>query len=141
MAGDAVELVGVAEVAALLGVTRQHVLRLSRREDFPVPIAVLSAGKIWRRRDVEEWSRSHPRQARPAREALARLRSLLLRDQLQERPRGNAGAATAVGQPGWWNCAQCPPAINLRHRRLHPPHTNQLNKRHIEEPGRELELV
>jgi predicted DNA-binding transcriptional regulator AlpA len=55
------DLVGAAEVAQMLNVSRQQVHRLSRREDFPDPVAVLQAGKIWRRRDVERWAATHPR--------------------------------------------------------------------------------
>lgn len=54
-------LVGAAEVADILGVTRQQVNRLSRREDFPEPVVVVKAGKIWKRRDIERWARNHPR--------------------------------------------------------------------------------
>lgn len=51
------ELVGTAEVAELLGLTRQRVQQLTRDADFPAPIAKLSAGWIWRRSDVEQWLR------------------------------------------------------------------------------------
>ena len=51
------DLVGTAEIAALLGVTPQRVHQLSKKPDFPQPVAVLAAGMIWRREDVEEWAR------------------------------------------------------------------------------------
>ncbi len=51
------ELVGVAEIAELLGMSRQRVHQLAKRDDFPRPIAVLSAGAVWERRDVEKWAR------------------------------------------------------------------------------------
>jgi prophage regulatory protein len=50
-------LVGVAEVAAMLGVTRQRVNQLVSRPDFPKPEVELSAGRIWRREEVETWAR------------------------------------------------------------------------------------
>lgn len=50
-------LVGVAEIAEMLGVTRQRVHQLTRLADFPEPVAVLSAGHIWSREDVERWAR------------------------------------------------------------------------------------
>ena len=53
------DLVGVAEAAELLGVSRQQVHRLARRPDFPAPVAQLKAGKIWRREDVEQWAQEH----------------------------------------------------------------------------------
>ena len=53
------DLVGVAEVALLLGVSRQRVHQLvGSQADFPEPVAVLSAGKIWLRRDVLAWARN-----------------------------------------------------------------------------------
>lgn len=54
---SAVELVGVAEVATMLGLTRQRVNQLSRQEGFPEPLAVLSAGKVWKRADIEKWAK------------------------------------------------------------------------------------
>jgi predicted DNA-binding transcriptional regulator AlpA len=51
-------LVGVAEIAEMLGVSRQRVDAIIRtHEDFPMPEAELSAGRIWKRRDVEDWAR------------------------------------------------------------------------------------
>lgn len=46
---------GVAEIARMLGVTTQRVDQLARLEAFPKPVAVLSAGRIWRREDIEAW--------------------------------------------------------------------------------------
>ena len=55
------ELVGVTEVAELLGVSRQRVAQLREREDFPAPVAELAAGPVWTRtnltRFVEAWPR------------------------------------------------------------------------------------
>ena len=50
-------LVGVAEIAQMLGVTRQRVNQLVREPDFPAPEAKLTAGRIWKRVDVEAWAR------------------------------------------------------------------------------------
>jgi predicted DNA-binding transcriptional regulator AlpA len=49
------ELVGIAEIADLLGVSRQRAHKLSQRPDFPEPVARLSAGLIWERADVVRW--------------------------------------------------------------------------------------
>jgi predicted DNA-binding transcriptional regulator AlpA len=38
-------------------VSRQRADQLTRTERFPEPVAVLSAGRIWRRADVEAWAR------------------------------------------------------------------------------------
>ncbi len=58
-------LVGVAEVADMLGLTRQRVHQLAQDEnaDFPKPAAVLSAGVIWERKSVEEWAKRSGRLA------------------------------------------------------------------------------
>lgn len=53
-------LVGVAEVAQLLGVTRQRVNRIVlTHADFPAPEAELSAGRVWKRADIEAWARRY----------------------------------------------------------------------------------
>jgi len=50
-------LVGVAEVAQLLGVTRQRVNRIVQTHaDFPAPEAELSAGRVWKTADIEAWA-------------------------------------------------------------------------------------
>jgi prophage regulatory protein len=49
-------LVGVHEIAEMLGVSRQRVNRIVATDDsFPTPQAVLAAGRVWRRSDVERW--------------------------------------------------------------------------------------
>lgn len=62
--------VGVAEISELLGVSRQRVHQIAREhEDFPAPVADLTAGRIWRRKDVERWLEKHPQRppGRPSR--------------------------------------------------------------------------
>jgi prophage regulatory protein len=52
------DLVGVSEIAEMLDVTRQRVDQLTREDgSFPVPVATLTAGRIWRRVDVERWAK------------------------------------------------------------------------------------
>ncbi len=51
------ELVGVAEIAEMIGVSKQRVHQLASREDFPRPVASLIAGTIWRRDDIVDWAR------------------------------------------------------------------------------------
>ena len=58
------ELVGAAEIAALLGVSRQRVDQLSRHEDFPEPVAELASGRIWTRQSIEEWARGSGRETK-----------------------------------------------------------------------------
>jgi FtsZ-interacting cell division protein YlmF len=50
------ELLGVAEIAQMVGVSRQRVNELLRSDpDFPTPQAELAAGRIWAREDIERW--------------------------------------------------------------------------------------
>jgi prophage regulatory protein len=52
-----IELAGVAEIAELLGVSRQRVDQLVREhDDFPRPIAELAAGRIWIRQEIVDWA-------------------------------------------------------------------------------------
>lgn len=53
-------LLGVAEIAAMLGITRQRVNQLIQSADFPAPEAELSAGRIWTREAIETWVAAHP---------------------------------------------------------------------------------
>lgn len=60
------DLMGTAEVAKALGVTRQRVLQLLDHADFPQPIAVLSMGKVWNGSDIRAWARTYkPRRGQP----------------------------------------------------------------------------
>jgi hypothetical protein len=66
---DLPDLVGVAEIARLIGVTKQRVSELAGRAGFPRPVASLASGPVWLRphvsRFVESWSRrpGRPRKA------------------------------------------------------------------------------
>ena len=50
-------LMGVAEIARLLGVSRQRVTQLAKSPGFPEPTVVLAAGPVWESADVESWAR------------------------------------------------------------------------------------
>lgn len=53
------ELVAVAEIAQMLGVSKQRVYQLLDEDDtFPAPADQLTVGRIWRRADVEKWARA-----------------------------------------------------------------------------------
>ena len=55
-------LVGLTEIAELLGLTRQGVDYLVRNDaTFPEPVAVLHAGRIWEREAIESWARAEGR--------------------------------------------------------------------------------
>ncbi len=66
---NAPELVGVAEVAELLGVSKTRVHELSDKAAFPEPVARLAAGPVWSRpavaRFIESWNRRPGRPRRP----------------------------------------------------------------------------
>lgn len=48
------DIVGVAEIQDILQIkSRQQVGQMAARDGFPVPVAVLSAGRIWLRDDIE----------------------------------------------------------------------------------------
>ncbi|MDP1794290.1 MAG: hypothetical protein Q8K63_09160 [Acidimicrobiales bacterium] len=52
------ELVGVGEVAEILGVSRQRVHQLkAAHADFPEPLGRLRAGYIWRKQDIVRWAK------------------------------------------------------------------------------------
>ena len=62
---DVGELVGAAEIQAMLGgLSRQRVQQLVSAPDFPEPIAVLKAGKVWRTADVVKWAEEKGREIR-----------------------------------------------------------------------------
>lgn len=49
-------LVGAAEAAKILGVTRQRVAQLAVTAGFPQPEVELSGGRIWSRHAIERWA-------------------------------------------------------------------------------------
>jgi len=54
-------LVGAAEIARMLGVSRQRIYQIAASyPDFPTPEAELASGRVWRRSAVEAWIRKHP---------------------------------------------------------------------------------
>jgi hypothetical protein len=65
------ELVGIAELAELAGVSRQRASILARREGFPDPLATLAAGPVWDlhavRHFLEGWTRQVGRPAKQPR--------------------------------------------------------------------------
>lgn len=64
-------MLGVTEIASLLGVSKQRASVLSRRRDFPNPVVALSHGKAWRRADVERWTETWDRKEGRPRHASA----------------------------------------------------------------------
>lgn len=48
-------LMGLAEVRALLGVSRQRADQIVRKPGFPAPVAELANGKVWNTFAVQAW--------------------------------------------------------------------------------------
>jgi len=51
-------LMGLTEIARLLGVSRQRAHQLTRSDGFPAPTVQLASGPVWETKDVEEWARA-----------------------------------------------------------------------------------
>lgn len=70
---NAPELLGVAELAELLGVSKQRASELARSSTFPAPVAELASGPVWLApsvsRYVAEWQRRPGRRSNHAAEA------------------------------------------------------------------------
>lgn len=57
----AAPVVGLAEIAELLGVSRQRAVQIVRdHADFPEPVADLASGRVWHRPSVDAWMAAHP---------------------------------------------------------------------------------
>ncbi|MGH9048186.1 MAG: hypothetical protein ACRDY4_00475 [Acidimicrobiia bacterium] len=69
------ELVGVSEIAAILGVSRQRTHALAHRDDFPEPVARLASGSVWTRPSItlfaESWKRKPGRPSKEEADNLA----------------------------------------------------------------------
>ncbi len=57
MAAKRRTLLGLAEVAELLGTSRRQAVRWTERDDFPEPVARLRATPVWERADVVYWAK------------------------------------------------------------------------------------
>lgn len=52
-------LMGLAEVRARLGYSRQWTSVVVGRRDFPEPVLTLEMGRIWLAEDIEAWAAEH----------------------------------------------------------------------------------
>lgn len=55
MSGPAPELVGIVEIAAMMGKSRRWVYMLSRMEGFPRPAARRGKLRLWWRSEIETY--------------------------------------------------------------------------------------
>jgi predicted DNA-binding transcriptional regulator AlpA len=53
------DVMGAAEIARHLGVSRQRVQQLVRTAGFPAPAASLDMGKIWDAAEIREWAKTY----------------------------------------------------------------------------------
>jgi predicted DNA-binding transcriptional regulator AlpA len=51
------DLVGVPEIAEMLGVTRRTAWRYVQRADFPKPVVALRGKRMWKRAAVLRWAK------------------------------------------------------------------------------------
>jgi predicted DNA-binding transcriptional regulator AlpA len=52
------DVIGLSQVASLCGTTSRQMLGLTRRDDFPEPVANLKV-LVWHRADIVRWSKEH----------------------------------------------------------------------------------
>lgn len=52
-------LMGSAEIAERLGISRQRVQQLMARADWPEPYDTLAMGKVWLSEAIEKWIAEH----------------------------------------------------------------------------------
>jgi hypothetical protein len=52
----------MAQISAMLGVSRQRVGQLAENEGFPAPEVQLAAGRIWSREAIEKWAKATRRE-------------------------------------------------------------------------------
>lgn len=56
MTTEALNIVGLSEAAAILGVSKQRVDQLRKKDAMPEPLAVLRATPVWERSAVEQYA-------------------------------------------------------------------------------------
>jgi hypothetical protein len=63
------DLVGVVEIARVLGISRQRASKLTKQRGFPEPVVRLASGSVWTRlsldRFIEQWTRKPGRRLWP----------------------------------------------------------------------------
>ncbi|MEV0900702.1 AlpA family phage regulatory protein [Actinoplanes sp. NPDC049802] len=60
MTSRILRLMGAHDIRVRLGnLSRQRVYQITNKTNFPKPVAVLEAGKIWLADDVEAWIAEH----------------------------------------------------------------------------------
>ena len=60
--GPPPQVIALAELTQMLGVTKTRAMQISRKSDFPAPLGELSVGRIWSYDAVVEFCRATGRQ-------------------------------------------------------------------------------
>jgi chromosome partitioning protein len=102
------ELLGLAEVAQLLGVTKQVVANWKvRREGFPKPVVELKSGPVWRKKEVVAWAEyeqietcDNSEKEAPSKEAEQSQRYAIIAAFMNMK--GGVGKSTITANAGWW---------------------------------------
>ena len=84
-------LVGVREIARLLGTSRQRADQLVRTKGFPNPVTELAGGRIWARSAVVRWAKAEGRSVPWAAVEL----------ELEQLPHGETGSAANTYRMTW----------------------------------------
>ena len=59
------DLIGLAGIQEMLGVSRARADQLARKDGFPEPAAIIDGRtRVWERTDVEQWARDTGRMER-----------------------------------------------------------------------------
>lgn len=54
--------VGLAEIAEMLGVSRQRVHQLAAKAGFPPPVVEHWYGRAWKTKEIKEWAKARGRE-------------------------------------------------------------------------------
>jgi MerR HTH family regulatory protein len=73
-ATTAAELVGIGEIAELVGLTTHTIHYHRRRGSMPPPDFELNVGPVWKRETIEQWNRERNRKPGPPAELLEQWR-------------------------------------------------------------------
>ena len=63
-------VVALAELTQMLGVTKNRAMQVSKKSDFPAPVAELSVGRVWSYEAVLEFCERTGRKVHPLKPAV-----------------------------------------------------------------------
>jgi chromosome partitioning protein len=97
-------LLGLAEVADLLGVSKQNVANWrARREDFPAPMANLKSGPVWSADSIMAWARGEGIEVQPSEPVIqggaVSRRAVVV---AMMNMKGGVGKSTLTANLGWY---------------------------------------